>query len=61
MNRTLYKSNKVQHRNVFFKEYSKEFMNQSGPGPGKYKYEDFNSSFYNPKRSVKGISIPRVS
>lgn len=45
MNKTLYKMPRVKCKVVYFPEYSKEFLNQNGPGPGKYEYEKINQSF----------------
>lgn len=33
---------RVKSKNVYFPEYSKEFLNKNGPGPGKYEYEKVN-------------------
>jgi len=33
MNRTMYKAPKSKLKKVYFHEYSKEFLNQDGPGP----------------------------
>lgn len=53
MNRTLYKVAKEKLKKIYFAEYAKEFQNVEGPGPGKYRYEHFNSSF-SPERTNKG-------
>ncbi len=49
MNKTLYKLERDKRKNIYFAEYSKEFRNREGPGPGSYMYEAFNSSFNQPK------------
>lgn len=50
---------RIQSKNVYFPEYSKEFMNQNGPGPGKYEYEKVNQSF-DPQRKI-GAKFSKVS
>eukprot|EP00347_Sterkiella_histriomuscorum_P012301 403369113 len=54
MNKTLYKMPRIKSKNVYFAEYQKEFLNQNGPGPGKYEFEKVNQSF-NPKKSQGAI------
>ena len=44
-NKTLYKVGKPQQKKIYFAEYAKEFQNIDGPGPGKYQFENYNSSF----------------
>jgi hypothetical protein len=58
MNRTLYKADKGRNKKIYFAEYSKEFQNVEGPGPGKYKFEEFGSSF-SPTRAGKRGSFPK--
>ena len=59
MNRTLYKMPRVQAKRVYFPEYSKEFENQIGPGPGTYVFENYRAGF-NPQKHI-GTKFTKVS
>ncbi len=56
MNKTLFKVSRTQFKKIFFKEYSREFMNVDGPGPGRYSIEPYSDCFI-PKKG-KGIGFP---
>ncbi len=45
MNKSLYQADKVKSKKIYFAEFQKEFKNVEGPGPGKYTYEQFDTSF----------------
>ena len=46
---------------VYFPEYDKEFNNSEGPGPGKYFYDKYNTSFSKNGSLKKGIGFSKVN